>query len=433
MKDLVIICANILVLFSIAWMVWRRQQDCRALYWIALLLKVVAGIALGLIYTYYYSNSDSLAYFEDGAKLSKLAREDFSNYIRFFSEGGESYSFWSRLNFREPRALFLTKITSVLCLLTGDNYWLISSYYSFIGFLAAWHLVNVMSRLDPKLSGPSIIAFLLFPSVVFWTSGLIKETLAIAAMYFIVSLFIKIWINQRILLWQWLLLPIACWLLWNLKYYYMATLLPVLATAVVFRLFIFPNYRIKSIFYSLLLWMIVFMIPLFVASFVHPNFYPERFLSVIVSNHAAFIELSSPEDVVHFNALEPTLSAIVLNSPKAFFAALFRPLPWEADVIFKRFMAVENVVLLLLTIMAIVRFKEAIRSRHRFLVFSVMVYVGLLAVFLALSAPNLGTLVRYRVGFLPFFVLVITANNPLVLRIHAFLERRFSVLARQGR
>jgi hypothetical protein len=134
--------------------------------------------------------------------------------------------------------------------------------------------------------------------------------------------------------------------------------------------------------------------------------------------------------VVHYSNLQPTLSAVLVNAPQAFFASLFRPMPWEADVPFKIAASVENVVLLLLTLAALTKIPYAVGSRHRFLLFSTMVYITLLAVFLALSSPNLGTLVRYRVGFLPFFVLIITANNPLLRWIMAFLERRFPFLGR---
>jgi hypothetical protein len=430
MKELIVTGANIIVLFSIAWMVWKKQSELRNLYWPALLLKCLAGIALGLIYTHYYHISDSWAYFEDGTKLSNLARHDFRDYIRFFDAPGEHYWFWPRLNFRQPRALFLSDITSVFCLLTGDNYWLISSYYSLICFLTAWLLVKTLRRLDNALTIPATIAFLFFPSVMFWTAGLMKETLAMASVYLIIVFFLKVWMGQRLRWWYWLVLIIACWLLWNLKYYYMAALLPVLATALIFRLFIFPNVSIKKTFYAGLLWVTIFMVPLFVASIVHPNFYPERFLSVIVENYHDFAGKSSPGGMVHYSDLEPTVGAILINVPSAFFAALYRPLPWEADVIFKVFMSIENVALLVLTIAALFNIKNAARGRHRFLVFSVLVYVGILAVFLGLSSPNFGTLVRYRVGFLPFFVLLITADNPVLSRITAFLERRFSFLGR---
>lgn len=430
MMQFVVGGANLIVLFLIAWIIWRRQQALRSLYWPALMLKLIAGIALGLFYTYYFPISDSLAYHEDGAKLSQLARTDFAGYLAFFTNPGEDFSFWERLNFREPRALFLSQLTSIFCLITYDNYWIISIYYSMICFFATWYLLKILVRLDEKLKIAGIIALLLFPSIVFWTSGIMKETLAMSALYFIVFVFLKIWLKERVVILQWILLLIAGWILWNLKYYYMAIFLPVIATALMFRLFVFPNFTFRSVWFPIGLWLIIFLIPLYVATLVHPNFYPERFLTVIVDNYNAFIDQSSPDDVAHFSDLNPSVWAIIANAPNALFTALYRPMPWEANDVFKIFATVENVLLMFLTVTALFRWKDAFQSPHRFLIFSSLVYVVLLAIFLALSAPNFGTLTRYRVGFLPFFILIITVNNPFILRMLAFIETRFPFLGR---
>ncbi|RAW01061.1 hypothetical protein [Pseudochryseolinea flava] len=429
----IVAVANLIFLGFMAWMIWRKQSSLKNLYWPTLLFKVGAGIALGVVYTYYYTIADTLAYHEDGTKLSNLARTDFASYLRFFNEAGEQYSFWHRLNFKTPRALFLSKITSVFCLLTSDNYWVISAYYSFFSFLAAWYLMKILIRLDESLKIPAIVALLLFPSIVFWTSGIMKETIAMASLYFISIIFLKIWLGERVKIAQWIVLPVACWLLWNLKYYYMAILLPVLATALMFNLFVFPYLKLKGLLVRIVLWIVIFLVPLYVASLIHPNFYPERFLTVVVDNYYDFLELSSPSDVAHFDGLEPTVTSLLIHAPKALTAALYRPWPWEVDGIFKVLAAAENVMLLLLTIGAITNWKQVVSSQHRVLLVSVIIYVVTLAIFLALSAPNFGTLIRYRVGFLPFFVMIISVNNPIISRTLAFMERTFPFLGRLTR
>jgi hypothetical protein len=44
----------------------------------------------------------------------------------------------------------------------------------------------------------------------------------------------------------------------------------------------------------------------------------------------------------------------------------------------------------------------------------VITYSVLLCIFLALSTPNFGTLIRYRVGFLPFLLVLICRQSFLV-------------------
>jgi hypothetical protein len=57
------------------------------------------------------------------------------------------------------------------------------------------------------------------------------------------------------------------------------------------------------------------------------------------------------------------------------------------------------------------------------LVFSVIVYVSLLCIFLSLSTPNFGTLSRYRVGFISFFFLLVAGRHPLLNKLESWVQR----------
>lgn len=427
-----ILLAHTVVLLSVAYMLWKRESaPFRKFFWPALLIKLTAGIALGLLYTYYYTVADTFVYLEDGSRIAGLARTDWQEYIRFLWSGDGSFAFSEQLQFQQSRALFLSKITSVACLFSAGNYWVISFYFSFVSFCGSWFLFRIIARLFPSLKDAAALAILFFPSVVFWSSGVIKESLAMAALYYTVGLFLKIWAREKINVVQWLLLPVLLWVFWNLKYYYMAVLMPVLLTALVVRFFILPRTAFKSAVLEFLIWIVVFLMPLFIVSKVHPNFYPEQFLEVIALNYDAFAELSKPGDAILYEGLRAEVSSVLWHAPKALFSGLFRPFIWEAQNIFQLAAALENAVLLVLLVTSVPHWRNAVRSPQRILVFSGIVYITLLCVFLALSTPNFGTLVRYKVGFLPFFVLLTAAGNPFLLRAKSFLQRRFSSLVQK--
>lgn len=427
-----ILLAHSAVLFSVAYMLWKRDAaPFRKFFWPALLVKLAAGIALGLVYTYYYTIADTFVYFEDGCRIARLARTDWQAYIRFLWSGDESFAFWDQLHFQQPRALFLSKITSVACLFSAGNYWVISLYFSFVSFCGSWFLFRIIARLFPSLQDSAALAFLFFPSIVFWSSGLIKESLAMTALYYTVGVFLKIWAREKINVVQWLLLLLSLWVFWNLKYYYLAVLMPVLLTALVVRFFILPRTVFKSAVLELLIWTVVFLMPLFIVSKIHPNFYPERFLEVIVLNYDGFAELSKPGDAIVYEGLRADAGSVLRHAPKALFSGLFRPFVWEAGNIFQLAAALENAVLLVLLLTSWPQWRNAVRSPQRILILSGIVYIVLLCIFLALSTPNFGTLVRYKVGFLPFFVLLTAAGNPFLLRVKSFLQRRFSSLVQK--
>ncbi|HYG18898.1 MAG TPA: hypothetical protein VD816_08210, partial [Ohtaekwangia sp.] len=220
---IVVDAAHCLVISALAFSLWKRAStEFKTIFWPALLLKLAAGVSVGLLYKFYYETGDTFTYFFDGKVLAVLARQDWQSYTAFLWAGDESFPVWDQLTFQQPRAMYLSKITSVFCLITRDNYWIISLYFSFISFCGGWILVHMLTRLDASLRMPASVAILFFPSVVFWTSGLIKESLAMAALYFIVVLFLKGWTSEKVRYWQWVMLPVSLWLLWNLKYYYLA-------------------------------------------------------------------------------------------------------------------------------------------------------------------------------------------------------------------
>jgi hypothetical protein len=156
---------------------------------------------------------------------------------------------------------------------------------------------------------------------------------------------------------------------------------------------------------------------------VHPNLHPRVFLEVIVANYEDFVDSSSPEGVIFYESLEPTVTSVISNAPKALFSGLFRPLLWEAHTIVQMMDAIENAIILTITFFALARINQLPSSPHRLLIGSILLYCLTLCVFLAMSTPNFGSLSRYRVGYMPFYVLLITLNNPLINRISGLVQR----------
>lgn len=421
---MVIPVASGLALFALAYSIWRKEDIAwKKLFWPAFLFKLFCGVALGLVYTFYYTVGDTALYYADGVRLANLARADLTTYLTFLVSGDDSYAIWNQLLYTEGRALFMSKVTSFFCLLTADEYYLVSLYFSFFSFYGAWTLTKLISRHWPGFQPAAIVGFLFFPSISFWTSGVIKESLAMACVYALLSVCIKLWKNEKLSIGMWMLTPLCIWFLIVLKYYFAAVFIPVFSTALVVHLIIQPRFPACHGLKGFVVWLIVFLIPVYAASVIHPNFYPERFLEVIVSNNHEFVAISEPTDLIDFDGLQPTVGSIVAYAPKALISGLFRPFPWECNTLFQVLVSIENLVLLALLVSSFRNWKDVLRAPDRMLVFSLIVYVVLLCIFLTLSTPNFGTLSRYRVGFLPFFFLLIGGNNPLLQRLQPFIQR----------
>src|SRR5258706_12158636 len=189
---------------------------------------------------------------------------------------------------------------------------------------------------------------------------------------------------------EFVLAAFSFWIGWNLKYYWIAVFLPVACTSVAVQAALIrlklPS-RLK-----LSLWIVVFFILCLGVSLLHPNFYPERIFRVVIENNQAFASHSDPGDLIDYGLLEATWVSIAVHSPWALVSGLFRPFLWEADTLLKLVVALENGLVSLLFLSSFGRTRDFLRSQNTLITFSVMVYIFLLCIFLALSTPNFGSL-----------------------------------------
>src|SRR5690606_35684717 len=103
-----------------------------------------------------------------------------------------------RLILHDRRALLFSKIVSLFYVISFGNYWICTLYFSFFSFLGAWYLVRKITVFFPDKIAGAMIAFLFFSGVVFWSSGIIKESLAMTAIFFLSGIFLVLWFDQKV-------------------------------------------------------------------------------------------------------------------------------------------------------------------------------------------------------------------------------------------
>ena len=410
---------NLTLLGYITYLIYNKVKTYQlGRYFIpGLIIKVAAGIAVGLVYKYYYISGDTYAFYEEAVRLVNIAYRYPVDYVKILlvNEIPDQFAELLVMKF-QPRAFFTAKLASIVNLITYNNYWLTGIYFSYFSYLGMWYLANMLASKFEDTKFYSAIAFLFFPSVLFWSSGVTKESLVMGCLCFIVGFSIPyLIISQKISYPRIILMALFLWILLKLKYYYVGVLIPVMAANFIVA-FLRLNFKFvqKNYYTHFGSWLLVFTLILLFASTIHPNLRAENFLQSVVTTHNQIYELSSPEDLIAYNKLDPTVSSILINLPKALYSGLFRPSLLDARTIFQYWVGIENLVLLILTIGALFRIFRNREFPHRILIFSMVVYICILAAFMALSSPNFGTLVRYKIAFLPFFIYLIILNNPMV-------------------
>jgi len=397
----------------------RRIQppELKKFFWPALIFKIIAGLSLGYIYFIYYGSGDTINYWLDGKIIAERILQDPINTLRILWEDDTNQNLAGLIN-NKPRSVFFVKIAGLIALLTDGNYVLMSIFISYVSFLASWYAFRKLVSRFPDARRAAAVAFLFFPSVVFWSSGLIKESLGLASLYILTGFFLTIYGQKKIKGWEWILATLFFWIGWNLKYYWIGIFIPVVLTTLIIARLVKGRENLRRL--ETALWFGLFIIFLFAATSLHPNFYPNRIVDVIWESNQEFMNLAAPGNVVHYNHLQPDFFAMATNAPGALLAGIFRPYCWESHNLFSAMAAIENTIVLLLVISAATAIRKFFVSPHRILSLAIILYTVLLAIFLALSTPNLGTLSRYKIGFLPFLVFLILYHNPAF----AWLERR---------
>jgi hypothetical protein len=400
------IAVNLSVIFFLSRVEWRKSAGSDTVaYWTGLSLRLIGGIALGLVYRYYYhSSGDTFVFFNDAARLADLFYSDPGGYLKFLITGTSPVQIVTT----EGRSVFFVAIVSVVNLVTHNNYWLSSLWFSFFSFWCSYRLVAKLDSVFPSSRMASRVALLFLPSAIFWNSGIIKESVAFGAAAIIVIHFLTIMRGQKLALTGYLALAVNLYLLLSLKYYWGAVLIPCFLSGVI----VYWRFKNNGSWTALGVWMAVFILLSFAASFAHPNFYVERFLGVIVENHDKFVDISSPENLIEYKDLKADWPSVIINSPWALLSGLFRPTIFEARSLSSTAAGIENLFLLVLVVWKLKSIRMP-RRENRLIVISAIVYVVVLCAFLALSTPNLGTLSRYRVGFLSIFVLLILNDHPV--------------------
>ncbi|HTA81561.1 MAG TPA: hypothetical protein VK783_01390 [Bacteroidia bacterium] len=207
----------------------------------AFYLKLLFGVALWYLYAYHYKNrysSDIFKYFDDGKIIYKTFHTNFSDFVKMFTGIGDSdehiqkyyHSMVSWIN--EHGSTFynnshlLIRLNTFFMFFSFGHYGVHVIFMCFISltgltflYKSFWHYVTDM----PK---SLFIAIFLFPSVLLWGSGILKEGLVLFALGLCIYYSTRIKNKEGNLLFSALTLALGMLLLFEVKAYVLLCILP---------------------------------------------------------------------------------------------------------------------------------------------------------------------------------------------------------------
>jgi hypothetical protein len=409
--DALLIVTHFLIISTFSYLLYRFSAGAfKPFYWPSLIIKLLCGIAYGLLYKYYFNYGDTFSYYHQGLEIAEFATVDFKGYLKllFFDHVPDHIKLGFTLDLH-PRAYWFSKVISTVLLLTGKNYWITATYLSLFSFIGIKSIGESLLKITPKDKWMIIISFFLFPTFVLWSSGLTKESLAIGSLFYMISICLLVVNNYKIKIYQVLLFILFFWVEYKVRFFYLAAFLLTIGLFTVTslcnkRLNLTGSQKIISALFLLTAFIIGVSQMDFTLNF---SYFPEYLIHAYITDFK-----KNPSNAIAYLQLEPTYQSIMINSPLALISGLFRPSFLDVRSIPMIFVAMENFIILILFIFNFKRIFSGPPIQKAF-----WVYILILALFLAIASPNFGSLTRYKVAFLPFLLFLIMKDNYLINKL----------------
>src|SRR5690606_4580682 len=283
------------------------------------------------------------------------------------------------------------------------------NFFSLIGITAIFKAIKMYFH---QLEKMMFLILALTPSFLFWGSGLLKESIIIFALGFLLLHLFNFqkntWIkNSLIIIGSFSLILFS-------KFFIAVTLVPAIIGFVFHRYF---KWNLFTSYLSSLL--IIFAISL---GMYFSNFYPNPIDVIINKQHdfMAYLEHSPAkseiEQPVHQNIWD-----LITYTPQALVNVFVRPFIWESYSIFTLFSALENVLIFILIGICIFLAKK--NNVSTFFYFALVFSISA-ALVIGLITPVMGAIVRYKIFSIVFLLLALLSITDYI-KILKFFKRNF--------
>lgn len=380
----------------------------------AFLLKVLAGISLGLLYTYYYTDrttSDTFKFFDDsGILFNTLWNHPWDFFRMFTGIGGnapELKKYYVEMGAWLNSDVLFNDNKTIIRFNTLCRFFSLGNYYVhvvFINFISFFGMVCMYRTFCLAAAGKEKILFalvFLLPSVLFWGSGLLKDGLLLFAFGVLVYMFRRL-VQGNTGRYTTGLFTLSLFLLVFIKFYVLLAVVP--------GLIAWYWSRGKTGMPVLLRFTFLYTV-YFTAGFNLHYLFPKYELADILywkqANFYVLATTTHASSVIDIPRIAPDPWSILVHAPCACLRALTRPFITDAgkNPLILMSSAETLAVLLLLTV-ALFSTRKHRLAITPFFAFSLFYFLIIFSL-IGMITPILGALVRYKVPALPFLMFLI--------------------------
>lgn len=421
LRDLVVTPLVVVLIFWIAFMVRPLFTDAitRRYFFPALCLRLFGALALGFLYQYYYEGGDTYNFHTHGSRhIWRAFMDDPLIGWKLLTAQGEYgpglYQYARDIWFyTDPDSYFVIRVAALFDLFTFSSYSATACLFAVLSFSGAWALFLTFYRIRPDLHQLIALATLFIPSVIFWGSGLLKDTLTLAALGMLTFSVHELFGQKRMSIRNVLLLVVSAWVIFSVKKYILMSFAP----AVILWLYLDQLMRIRSHMLRLML------TPIILAGIVASGYYalvlvgaddPQYSLdriaitAQITAHDIGFYTGRDAGSTYSLGELDGTFTGMISKAPQAIVVSLFRPWLWEVKNPLMMLSALESFLFLIITLRVVLGKPLLMwRALSSPVVVFCLVFSLIFAFAVGVSTFNFGTLARYKIPLLPFYSLAL--------------------------
>ena len=421
LRDIIVTPLVIILVYGVAYVVRPFVTDpINRVYFVpALTVKIIGALAVGFIYQYYYDGGDTFNYHTHGSRhiWQALMESPGKGLKLLFGSGtsdGSVYKYSSQIYFySDPGSYAIVRFAAIFDIITFSSYAATAVLFAVFSFVGMWLFFLTFYERYPEIHRWLAFSAFFIPSVFFWGSGLLKDTVTLGCLGMATYSIYKLFIAHKGTVKLWLLLLLSLYALWSIKLYILLTFLP----ASIIWVFV-ANLQLTR---SFVLKMLLFPFAISLASVL--GYYAivrasEDSEKYAIDNLARTARITAYDIRFHsgrgagsgytLGELDGSFGSMLALAPQAINVSLFRPYLWEVNNPLMLLSAFESFFLLIFFVIVLVKcnikiWKFILKPDILFgLLFSVP-----FAFAVGVSTFNFGTLVRYKIPMLPFLTVAL--------------------------
>ena len=425
--DLILFPLYVLIFYVIFF--WRRKRMTDPVlkkyhkqgFWI----KILGTIAFTVFHTLVSPGNDSHGlFYDEGINIARLISSDPANIKFIFSPGTDfdttlSFNPYNQGYFSSESNFFVIRLVSIFSFISFHNYMVINLIFSMISYSGVWRLYKFFYEQYPQLHKKLAIAILYLPTLIFWSSGILKDSVCTGMLgWMTYSIYCALYKKESIIKNSFIAI-VSGYIIAIVKSYILFSYLPFLMLFLIISNFILikkAGVRFIAFFALLLMATISFFIVADKLQEELGSLALDKLSESVKMQQTAFINMadiagSSFSLGVDFDGSNLSLIKI---APAAVAATFYRPYLWESKNISTLLSSLESLALMIFTLFVLIKarpfnfVKPIIKDP---MVMFCFFFSIVFALFVGATTLNFGTLVRYKIPCLPFYIIALVLIN----------------------